>query len=396
MVKKIFIISFLLLTISIGCKQENATENKLQTLLDNTLKQYPDAVGIMLSIEAPDKNFSWDGVTGYSNKETKEPVQKDQPGMIASITKTFLAVTIFRLIEEGKLSLNQSISEVMPERTRLLMERTGYQPDSITIGHLLSHKAGMPGIETPKWKKKEREDQKYRWTRDEQLQDAFNMNEKGAIGYEWSYSDVNYLLLSEIVEEITGTSFYLAIRDLIRMDELGLDHTWFYTLEQNPKNIKKLVHQYKESRNWVSSYDDSPTFGLYGPSGIVSTTGNLARFSKYLFEGKIYKNENTLDLMLTDMPTKNGKEIEYVHHDSIQMNSFMGIEEYSTTGIHAYGHFGYWGSWMAYFPDENVHIGLFVLNADEMDEFEMKMMRSVLDILKVELRNDLQKPTNKL
>ena len=385
MVKKIFIGSFLLLAIFVGCKKENSTENKLQTLLESTLMQYPNAVGIMLSIEAPDKNFSWDGVTGYSNKETKELIQKDQPGMIASITKTFLAVTIFRLIEEGKLSLNQPITEVLPERTRLLMERNGYQPDSITIGHLLSHKGGMPGIETQKWEKKEREDQKYRWTRDEQLQDAFNMNEKGEIGYEWSYSDVNYLLLSEIVEEITGTSFYLAMRDLLQLDDLGLDHTWFYTLEKDPENVKTLIHQYKESRNWASTYDDSPTFGLYGPSGIVSTAGDLAKFSKYLFEGKIYKNENALDLMFTDMPTKNGEKIEYVHQDSIQLNYFMGIEEYSTTGIHAYGHHGYWGSWMAYFPDENVHIGLFVLNADVMDQFEMKMMRNVLDILKTEL-----------
>ena len=117
----------------------------------------------------------------------------------------------------------------------------------------------------------------------------FNMNEKGTIGYEWSYSDVNYLLLSEIVEETTGTSFYLAMRDLLQLDDLGLDHTWFYTLEKDPKNIKTLIHQYKESRNWASTYDDSPTFGLYGPSGIVSSTGELAKFSKYLFGNKIFK-----------------------------------------------------------------------------------------------------------
>ena len=67
------------------------------------------------------------------------------------------------------------------------------------------------------------------------------------------------------------------------------------------------------------------------------------------------------------------------------MNSFMGIEEYATTGIHAYGHHGYWGSFMGYFPNENVHVGLFVLNADGgWNEFEMKMMRRVLDILKTE------------
>jgi len=385
MIKNPFILFFLLSIFFFSCERKKSVENELQTLLDSTLKKYPKAVGIMLSIEAPNKKFSWDGVTGYSNKETKEPIQINQPGMIASITKTFLAVTIFRLIEEGKLSLNQPISEVMPERTRLLMERNDYRPDSIKIGHLLSHKGGIPSIETPKWKEKEQSDTKYRWTRDELLHDAFNMNEKGAIGYEWSYSDVNYLLLSEIVEEITGTSFYLAMRDLLQLDDLGLENTWFYTLEKDPENVKPLIHQYKESRKWLSTYDESPTFDLYGAGGIVSTTTDLAKFSKYLFENKIFKNENTLDLMFTDIPSKNGKEVEYVHLDTIQMNSFMGIEEYTTTGIHAYGHHGYWGSFMGYFPNENVHVGLFVLNADGgWDEFEMKMMRSVLDILKTE------------
>lgn len=371
----------LIMFLSLGCSNHRKRERAFQNLIESTLQKHPGAIGIMLHVEAADNNFSWGGATGYSNRDTKTQIQADQPGNIASITKLFLSVAVFRLIEEGKLRLDQPIAEVMPERTRLLLINNGYQPDSIQIGHLLSHKAGMPSIETTKWKEKERRDQGYRWTRDEQLRDAITMNEKGEIGDEWSYSDVNYLILSEIIEEIAGTSFYLAMRDLLRFDDLGLEHTWFYTLEKDPENVKRQIHQYKESRNWASTYDDSPTWGLYGPSGIISTTSDLANFSKALFGNRVYRNKNTLDLMFTDIPTRDGRQIEYIHQDTIQMNYYMGLEEISTTGIHAVGHHGYWGSWMAYFPDENVHIGLFVLNADTMDQFEMKMMIDALDIL---------------
>ena len=382
MIKNTLILFFLLSILFYRCEQKNSVENELQTLLDSTLKKYPKAVGIILSIEAPNIGFSWSGATGYSNRETKTQIQIDQPGNIASITKLYLSVTIFRLIEEGKLRLDQPIAEVIPERTKLLLVNNGYQPDSIQIDHLLSHKGGLPGIETPKWKEKESTDQQYRWTRDEQLRDAITINKRGEIASEWSYSDVNYLILSEIIEEVSGTSFYLAVRDLLKLDDLGLKQTWFYTLEKNPEKVKNQIHQYKESRNWASTYDDSPTWGLYGPSGIVSTTKDLANFSKALFNNEIYSNKKTLALMFTDIPTSDGKEIEYIHQDTIQMNYYMGLEEISTSGIHAIGHHGYWGSWMAYFPDDNVHIGLFVLNADVMDQFEMKMMRDVLNILK--------------
>lgn len=378
-------ITFLLLSILYSaitsCYNPTSLEQKLQAVLDSTLQKHPEAVGIMLHIEATDKGISWSGAAGYSDKDTKVALEVDQPGQIGSITKTFVATTIFRLIELGKLKLDQPISEVLHERTLNLMKENGYATDSITIGHLLSHKSGISDITTVKWKEKEKNDLQYRWSRDEQLKDAITMQKKEKPGFEWKYSDVNYLLLSEIIEQLTGTSFYLAMRDLLSFDELGLKNTWFYTLEKDPPETKSRVHQYKENRDWVSTYDESPTWGLYGPAGLVSTPQDLVTFSQALFGGKIYKQKQTLDLMLSDIKTTNGIDVEEILKDTIQYNYLMGLEEITTTGIHFIGHGGYWGTWMAYFPKENIHAGLFVLNADEMEKFEMKLMREILDIV---------------
>ena len=335
----------------------------------------------MLHVEAPEDNFTWSGTAGYSNRGSKEPLTADQPGKIGSIAKTFVAAAILRLIEMNRLELSQPITRLVHERTLMVLEENEYPVDSITIAHLLSHKSGLPNITTAKWKEKERNDLRYRWTRDEQLHDALRMLDRKPVGSEWNHSDVNYLLLSEIIEQITDTSFYLAMRELLKFDELGMDHTWFYTLEPDPKGTKPRIHQYKESRNWASTYTDGPTWGLYGPSGIYAPPENLVRFSHALFNHKLFDHEETLDMMLSDLQTNNGITTEYIHHDSIQMNSFMGIEHYKTNGINAYGHMGYWGTWMAYFPEENVHASLYVLNGDAMDQFEMKLMREVLDIV---------------
>ena len=60
----------------------------------------------------------------------------------------------------------------------------------------------------------------------------------------FKYSDTNYLLLSEIIESTTGEEFYTVMRRLLKYEELGLDETWFESLEDRPDSILPLVHQY--------------------------------------------------------------------------------------------------------------------------------------------------------
>ena len=87
----------------------------------------------------------------------------------------FVAATIVRLVEQGRLTLEQPIGSLLPERTRLLMREHGYDLQRITVGHLLSHKGGIPcHSKTAKWKDKilAKENETYRWTRDEMIREA--------------------------------------------------------------------------------------------------------------------------------------------------------------------------------------------------------------------------------
>lgn len=357
---------FLILIIVTGvfsCKEKPITkEAKLQTLLDSIYKAHPNGVGFILHVEAPDQNISWGSAVGYSNRQTKETLNKEQPGQIASITKTFLSATIFRLIENGELNLYEPIRTLVPERTRVLMTENGYNLDSITVAHLLSHRGGFPSMVTKKWREILKQNLKYTWTRSEQIKDALSMNERLKIG-NFEYSDLNYSLLSEIIEEKTGKSFFLTMRNLLKFEEIGLNNTWFYSLEPDPKATEERFHQYKESRNWVSTYDESPTWGLFGCCGLVSTAENLAKFSYSLAAGKIFDKSETLSLMLSDL---NGLEntFEDIGH-GMEVSMRMGIDLIEGSDFKIYGFNGYWGGYMYHFHELNASIGFYQLNADE-------------------------------
>jgi D-alanyl-D-alanine carboxypeptidase len=91
------------------------------------------------------------------------------------------------------------------------------------------------------------------------------------------YEDANYLLCTEIIEEVTNKPFYEAMRELLRYDELGFTDTWFPTLEAKGENTKTLIHQYWDEMGW-DSYNIDISWDLYGGGGIATTTKETAQF----------------------------------------------------------------------------------------------------------------------
>src|SRR5690606_23481644 len=105
--------------------------------------------------------------------------------------------------------LEGPIGNLLTERTREMMSNTGYDLEKIKISHLLSHTSGINDyLESPIFKNKLETEPKYRWTRYGQIEIAIlNMDKVGEPGYQYQYSDTNYLLLTEIIEQITGIEF---------------------------------------------------------------------------------------------------------------------------------------------------------------------------------------------
>ena len=345
----------------------NNIEPQLQAVLDSIYQAHPTAVGIMAHVEAPNQKISWSGAVGLSDQQKQTPLQADQPVLIASNTKTYVAATVLRLVEQKKLHLNQPISELLTTSTQSLLQQDNYDLEKIKLVHLLSHTSGIfDYVNAPEFFERLQKDPVYRWTREEQVALAISSGEPLAPpGDHFSYADTNYSLLSEIIEEATGQKFYTAIRNLLSYQQHGLDATWFITLEQEPKGLKKRAHQYVGEMN-IDVMNISPSFDLFGGGGIAATSRDLARFSQLLFEKKLFDNPETLDLIYTEIKTK----------DEASANYYLGLSKDIINGKTAYGHGGFWGTVVMYIPDLNTSIAVFILERDQG-----KLRKAVLESL---------------
>jgi D-alanyl-D-alanine carboxypeptidase len=355
MIKKIFKLTLSGFLFVNSWAYAQSIETKVQAVIDSVYTSNPTSVGIMVSIHSPERGISLSLSSGYSNLDDKTELDPDQPALVASVTKLYVSAAILRLVENGELSTNQPIKNLLTRKTRNLFEEGGYNLDSIQVKHLLSHTSGIENYGNQSYIDFINENKNYRWTRDEQL--ALTIKVGPPLGKPesvFSYSDANYLLLTEIMERITGNPFYTAMRTLLHYQLSGIDNTWFPTLEEKPKGTKPLVYQYWGKRNW-DSYEIDISVDLYGGGGIASTTQDLTSFAYKLFNNEIIKDPEVLNLIFTEVPVKDAEPTHY----------YFGLSQYEHNGFIAYGHGGFWGTRVLYFPDLKTSIAVYVLEKDE-------------------------------
>lgn len=356
--KSVLYISSLFLVFQ-SCKstklRNQTTFHKYQSVLDSIYAANPNTIGIMAHIESTKHKISWSGSVGLSDKNKRISLESDQPALIASSIKTYVSATILRLQELEKLTIEDAVKKYLSKETTQLFEQDGYNLEEIKIKHLLSHTSGIVNYGTADYLDWVDKHQQHRWTRDEQLELTIKAgNPLGKAGNIFQYTDANYLLTTEIIEQVTDKPFYEAMRDLLKYNELSLSNTWFPTLENKPVGTKSLVHQYWGDKNW-DSYEHDISWDLYGGGGIATTTKELAQFSYNLFNGNIIENDEILNLIFTKINTQDGRDNRYL----------LGLSKGNIEGHTTYGHGGFWGTTVLYFPELDISIAVYVLERNE-------------------------------
>jgi len=371
--KIVFLFLFFPSIIIVSCTSRTTDSVTFQNVLESFYFENPDLIGIMVHIEAPDKNISWSGAVGLSDKNDTIKIDPDQPMLIASNTKTYVSAAILRLVEQGKLSLNSAIDTLISETSQKILSNDGYNLKNIQIKHLLSHTSGIFDYNDSKtMSEKVNQQPDYKWTRAEQIKLAADEGEPLAEPAEmFKYSDTNYLLLTEIIEKLTGKVFYTSMRELLKFDQFDLSNTWFYSLEDSLVQTKPLIYQYNRTWN-TSTKTESPTFDLYGGGGLATTTSDLAIFTHLLFTGKIFDNPETSNLLYTRIETKEPNQSHYM----------LGIKEFEIMGETVYGHSGFWGTATRYFPEENITFSVSLSNTIDRDKDVEKLLEKLLEELK--------------
>ncbi len=204
---------------------------------------------------------------GFTDVEKKGKATPTSLFRIASMTKSFTAMAIIKLRDEGKLSLDDPAYKYIPEMKSLHYLTS--DAATITIRHLLTHATGFP--EDNPWGDRQLENT------DEQL---INLIKKGVSfsnvpGMAYEYSNLAFALLGHIVTKVSGKPYEQYITENI-LQPLGMNSTqWEYT--KVPSSL--LSHGYRWLNNsWV----EQPLLhdGAYGAMGGIITS--IEDFSKYM------------------------------------------------------------------------------------------------------------------
>lgn len=330
-----------------------ALGRSLQTAVDDAVA-YNEAVhGAALAVDAPRLGLTWRGAAGIADP-SGERMTPGHPVRIASNTKTYIAASILRLWEEGRLGLDDPISAHLPEAYVETLRGDGYDPDAITVRHLLTHTSGLyEHSSSEEYLAAITADPMHGWTRTEQIEAAMAWGDPlGPPGRYFSYCDTGYILLGEIIERVSGQPMAAAVRSLVGFEHLGLDATWWETLEPELQGVPKRAHQFLGD---IDTADFNPSYDLWGGGGIVCTVGDLARFIRALFTDGVFHLQETDDMMLTTVD--GASALPGATAGGLQPGDYrMGVWIVEVAGFTGYRHTGFFGTSATYVPELDLSV----------------------------------------
>ncbi|HET9013719.1 MAG TPA: serine hydrolase domain-containing protein, partial [Gemmatimonadaceae bacterium] len=212
------------------------------------------------------------GVSGVRNVETGARVDTNTVFRIASMTKSFTALSILKLRDEGRLSLDDPAERYVPELKALRYPTT--DSPKITVRHLLSHSAGFP--EDNPWG-----DQQLAATQEEMsamIRRGIPFSTSPGTSYE--YSNFGFAILGRIVANVSGMPYARYVRTRILLP-LGMTST---TLEARDVPANRLAHGYRlQDGQWLEEPQlPDGAFGAMG--GMLTSVSDLGKWVGFLLD----------------------------------------------------------------------------------------------------------------
>lgn len=215
--------------------------------------------------------------SGYKNRENKIPADHKALFKIASVSKLYNAVAVAKLVRDGKLSLDNTLSEYLPE----LKGRIEYA-DKITLRMLVKHRSGIPNFtDTYMYWEAPKE------TPDEQLALVLDKPANFKPDENYEYSNTNYLLLDRIMNRVLGYDKFKYIQEEI-LNPLNLKHT-FGSIKD--VNINDVMSGY-----YVGYATDLKTDNI---GSTLATAEDLSKFIRSLNDGSVFRNKKEQEIYST-------------------------------------------------------------------------------------------------
>ncbi len=234
---------------------------------------------------------------GNTRTHSGEPIRSGTPFQLASVSKVFCAHAILKLVEQGKISLKDTLGKFFP----------GWPYPGITLHHLLSHRSGLP---------------EYHYfgsahtvNTDSMLPNVFFIQALmdsvpplyHKTGTKFRYCNTNYLLLAEVISRVSGKSFPRFLKEEI-FTPLGMKNSFVFGCEADPLFPGVAMGHDMKGKEEPCNFLD----GVYGDKNVYASAADLYRFELSLRKGKVIADSLRV---LSEKPfsadKKNGRNYGY-------------------------------------------------------------------------------------
>jgi len=326
--------------------------------------------GISIALVDVESGFTWTHGFGYANTLSGDPVTEDTMFMIASISKTFTAITVMQLVEEGLIDLDEPIVTYLPEFSILPHPTYGGNYRNITTRMLLNHTAGIPrdyGMEGVYvfdghgLKDVYTVDGHYSGFWNTSLAYISELTMDFEEGTSVAYSNIGYGILGKIIARVSGyeDTFegFLSITNENLFSPLGLTRST-YAIDD-----ELFIYLAKPYRDHRTQHNEIIFINTLSSGAMYSTANNMAQLMQVIL-GDILNGDEQL---LTQASFMEMIDFNFDHTTIFGQTFGLGfIHQINSENLETIGHDG---SWSGYYSnmifDLESGIGVFVaVNSD--------------------------------
>lgn len=291
--------------------------------------------GMTVGVVLPDGRARGFAV-GLADREKRQAMKSTDRMLQGSVGKTYVAAVALQLVGEGKLDLKKNVSDYLADLA--WFSRIPNAGD-ITVRHIMTHTSGVMRYEfKPAFTEDLKKQPNKAWQPAELLRYILDEKPSFAAGKGWEYSDSNYILLGMIIEKITGKSLFGEIKRRLLVP-LGLRDT----VPSDRRRIPGLIQGYPNPRSPFGLGGTSLVDGVFmfnpqfewAGGGWASTTLDLARWAKALYEGRAFP-KHLLSKALDGEDARLGRGSKYG----------LGVIMRPTPLGEAWGHSGYFPGYL--------------------------------------------------
>jgi D-alanyl-D-alanine carboxypeptidase len=315
--------------------------------LESTLQDLVAAgvPGVSLALYSESEGW-WASSAGLAKIEEGIPMETCHLQYLQSVAKTYLAVAILRLYERGEIDLDRPITEYLPGSIIAAINDSR----KITVRMLLNHTSGIPEYNfDPQYVSYLLQHPDHKFKPEDYIGYIAGKPLDFEPGSQYSYRNINYVLLALMADKITGDHARLIEETVFK--PLRLNQTYYRNDEDyltHPTLVNSYWDRYSDGviEN-VSRMQRNNVETLVGDDGIVATPVEAVRFLKGLVEGELINSE-TFAQMQSWVPGKDGKP-----------RYGLGLAYSEINGYASFGHSGGGigaGCELHYFPEKKLYM----------------------------------------